>query len=221
MPWPNAIYLKPDATTVTGWRVALHSETLPVAHASGNQIDTTRWDMADGFSASTSMLYYFAERIDPASLVPEGDIPRATRSSRTSGVDEISGDFSKLPYSTDRLQQALVNAMVPARTMRAQIVKDPAMTVSASRATRQSPTRRASPTTASLWAASWAWPSWATTCRPVAPGTVLRPARREHAPAALADADPLRHPATIAPYILNAPLRGVPKKQVLSQMGLR
>jgi len=79
MPWPNAIYLKPDATTVTGWRVALLSETLPVAHVSGNPIDTTRWNMADGFSPATSMLYYFAERIDPASLVPEDDIPASLK----------------------------------------------------------------------------------------------------------------------------------------------
>jgi hypothetical protein len=79
VPWPNAIYLKPDATTATGWRVALHSETLPVAHVSGNQIDTTRWNMADGFSPATSMLYYFAERIDPASLVPEDEIPTSLK----------------------------------------------------------------------------------------------------------------------------------------------
>jgi len=79
MPWPDAIYLKPDATTVTGWRVALRSETLPVAHVTGNPIDTTRWNMADGFSPATSMLYYFAERIDPASLVPQSDVPASLK----------------------------------------------------------------------------------------------------------------------------------------------
>ncbi len=74
MPWPDAIYLKPDPTTATGWRLALASETLPVVNVKGTPFDVTRWNMADGFSPATSMLYDFAERIDPASLVPEADI---------------------------------------------------------------------------------------------------------------------------------------------------
>jgi hypothetical protein len=74
MPWPNAIYLKPDASTVTGYRLALDPSTLPSIAITGEQLDVTRWNMADGFSPSGPALYYFAEAVDPATLVPETDI---------------------------------------------------------------------------------------------------------------------------------------------------
>jgi hypothetical protein len=74
MPWPNAIYLKNDATTATGFRLALPPETLPARGTDGAAFDPTRWNTADGFSPATPILYYFAEPIDPASLVPETNI---------------------------------------------------------------------------------------------------------------------------------------------------
>ncbi len=74
MPWPNAIYLKKDPTTVTGYRVALDGSTLPAVSVKNTRFDPTRWNLSDGFSPAASMLTYFAERIDPASLVPEDDI---------------------------------------------------------------------------------------------------------------------------------------------------
>jgi len=73
-PWPNAIYLEADPATVTGYRVALVSSTLPVVNVKNTPFDPTRWNQADGFSPAGTLLYYFAERIDPASLVPEDDI---------------------------------------------------------------------------------------------------------------------------------------------------
>jgi hypothetical protein len=73
MPWPNAIYLKADSTTQTGLRVSLPAETLP-ARANGDAFDPTRWNMADGFSPATPILYWFAEPIDATSLVPQTNI---------------------------------------------------------------------------------------------------------------------------------------------------
>jgi hypothetical protein len=73
MPWPNAIYLKTDSTTQTGFRVALSPETLP-ARANGDAFDPTRWNTADGFSPAGPILYWFAEPIDASSLVPETNI---------------------------------------------------------------------------------------------------------------------------------------------------
>src|SRR5579875_2348793 len=71
MPWPNAIYLQQNASTPTGYRLALDPATLPVIGGNPNKtMDVTRWNMADGFSPNGPMLYYFAEHIDPASLVP-------------------------------------------------------------------------------------------------------------------------------------------------------
>ncbi|MGH7330697.1 MAG: hypothetical protein ACREJX_20290, partial [Polyangiaceae bacterium] len=74
MPWPNAIYLKPDASTKTGYRLNLAAETLPVVATSGEAFDPTRWNQADGFSPAGQMYTYFAEPIDPASLVAETNI---------------------------------------------------------------------------------------------------------------------------------------------------
>ncbi|HEX8792900.1 MAG TPA: hypothetical protein VF765_18270 [Polyangiaceae bacterium] len=111
MPWPDAIYLKADPTTVTGWRVALLPETLPVAHVSGTPIDTTRWNMADGFSPAASMLYYFAERIDPASLVPQDDIPASLKPGAATVIVDMashalvahfSGVDENVVHDTDR-----------------------------------------------------------------------------------------------------------------------
>ena len=93
-PWPNAIYLHPDATTVTGYRVALLAETLPVVATTGAQLDTTRWNMADGFSPAGPAIAYFAERIDPASLVPETAIGASLQpGAATALVDMASGQL--------------------------------------------------------------------------------------------------------------------------------
>ena len=73
MPWPNAIYLKSDSTTETGFRLSLPPETLP-ARANGDAFDPARWNTADGFSPATPILYWFAEPIDATSLVPETNI---------------------------------------------------------------------------------------------------------------------------------------------------
>ena len=73
-PWPDAIYLRADHTTVTGYRVALDPSTLPVVNIKNTPFDPARWNQSDGFSPAGTLLYYFAERIDPASLVPEDDI---------------------------------------------------------------------------------------------------------------------------------------------------
>jgi len=74
MPWPNAIDLQVDSTTPTGFRLALAPETLPANSTTGAELDVTRWNMADGFSPSGPIIEYFAESIDPASLVPETNI---------------------------------------------------------------------------------------------------------------------------------------------------
>jgi hypothetical protein len=94
MPWPNAIYLHPDATTATGYRVALAAETLPTVTTTGTALDPTRWNMADGFSPAGPAITYFAERIDPASLVPETDIGASLKpGAATALVDMASGQL--------------------------------------------------------------------------------------------------------------------------------
>lgn len=115
MPWPSALYLSPDPTTVTGYRVALGESTLPVVSLKNTPFDPTRWNQSDGFSPAASMLTYFAERIDPASLVPEDDIvaslsPGAATvlvdMSNDSLVAHFSGVDENVLHTTDR--QALI-----------------------------------------------------------------------------------------------------------------
>ena len=72
LPWPNAIYTTPDATTKTGVRLALTSDILPLKAGTG-LLDPTRINKADGFSPGTPVLAYFNERIDVASLVAPED----------------------------------------------------------------------------------------------------------------------------------------------------
>jgi hypothetical protein len=92
MPWPNAIYLQPDSTTVTGYRVALPGEALPTIATSGTQLDPTRWNMADGFSPAGPMIAYFAERIDPASLVPQTDIGKSLQPGAATALVDMTSN---------------------------------------------------------------------------------------------------------------------------------
>jgi len=59
VPWPNAIYLAPDTTTPTGYRLHLDASTLPSVNVQGlpdggqtrpTPFDPARWNVADGFS---------------------------------------------------------------------------------------------------------------------------------------------------------------------------
>jgi hypothetical protein len=90
MPWPNAIYLKTDASTPTGYRLKLDASTLPIINVSNTPFDPTRWNAADGFSPAGSMVAYFDERIDPASLVPEDAIGASLRPGAATAIVDMS-----------------------------------------------------------------------------------------------------------------------------------
>lgn len=68
LPFPNALDTRPDATSPTGFRLALQSETLPKEAVKGTPMGTDRFNLADGFSPATPILAYFPEAIDPQSL---------------------------------------------------------------------------------------------------------------------------------------------------------
>ncbi len=90
VPWPNAIYLDKDATSATGYRVALSAETLPTAAPKHAPLDTTRWTAADGLSPAAPMLTYFTELIDPASLVPETDIGASLKPGAATAIIDMT-----------------------------------------------------------------------------------------------------------------------------------
>lgn len=92
MPWPNAIYLKSDPSTKTGFRLNLAPETLPVVATNGEAFDPTRWNQADGFSPAGPLYTYFAEPIDPASLVPETNIDASLSSGSATVVVDMESN---------------------------------------------------------------------------------------------------------------------------------
>jgi hypothetical protein len=76
-PFPSAVYLEPDSTSATGFRVAFPSEVFPVSRQSKVPYDTARVNRADGFSPATQLLAWFPERLDPSSLTPVDDPARS------------------------------------------------------------------------------------------------------------------------------------------------
>ena len=156
-------------------------------------------------------------------------------------------DFNKFPWITDRLQQALVNAMVLVRTMVGAIVSDPAMTVSG----RAGGTPVADPSKVSYYGISLGgimglsfmgydpdvtrgvlgcgggfWASLFERSVNWKEAHVIIPASYSDSldQQLLLELGQMQFdfsdPATVAPHVLASPLPGVPAKQVLMQMGL-
>ncbi|PIE19009.1 MAG: hypothetical protein CSA65_03600 [Proteobacteria bacterium] len=57
LPWPSSFYLKADATTKTGYRVAYDAKALP-ANNKGKPIDPTRHNLRDGFSVGAQPILW-------------------------------------------------------------------------------------------------------------------------------------------------------------------
>lgn len=64
-PYPSSFFLRPDASTSTGWRVHYVREAMP-ANARGVHIDPREWNTLDGFSPGAMMLALFPEGVDLA-----------------------------------------------------------------------------------------------------------------------------------------------------------
>jgi dienelactone hydrolase len=162
-------------------------------------------------------------------------------------LSDVLTDFSELPWITDRLQQAVINNIVMQRTTRSRIVQDPAMTTSGVAGGRPvgDPSRvyyygislggimgmtlMGYEPDIVLGALGDGGGFWSTLIQRsynwAAAGLLV--------PAAYPDKLDVQvllelgqmqfdysDPATVAPYVLRAPLRGTPKKQILAYMGL-
>ncbi len=116
MPFPNAIDLAVDSMTKTGYRVALVKETLPVIGFSNEGLDPAPYNAADGFSPATTILYHFAERIDPESLVPPSAIDRSIAPSSATVIVDMTtntlvahfSEVDALAPETEGVRQALM-----------------------------------------------------------------------------------------------------------------
>lgn len=76
LPWPSSVYLSPDASTETGFRVALPPGAMPV-NMDGIAVDPTPWNRFDGFSPSGALLAAFPQGVAPDGL-PGHDDPAAS-----------------------------------------------------------------------------------------------------------------------------------------------
>jgi hypothetical protein len=71
LPFPSSAYLDDDPSTETGYRLALEAEAMP-QNVDAVRVEPGRLNTRDGFSAAAQILVHFPERLDPATLVPEG-----------------------------------------------------------------------------------------------------------------------------------------------------
>jgi hypothetical protein len=162
-------------------------------------------------------------------------------------LTSVLSDFSQLPWLTDRLQQAIVNNIVLQRTARSSIAQDPAMTVSgvAGGQPVADPSRvyyygvslggvmgmsfmgydpdivlgalgDGGGFFSALLPRSYAWAAAGALVPEYYPDKLDVQLLIQLAQMQFDYSDP----ATVAPYVLQAPLHGTPKKQLLEYMGL-
>ncbi len=72
-PWPSDLYLQPDTTTATGFRLALPVEAMP-SNTDAIPIDPTPFNRWDGFSPSGPIFASFTSGVSAEGLPPYNDI---------------------------------------------------------------------------------------------------------------------------------------------------
>jgi hypothetical protein len=63
LPYPSSVFLAPDSTTGTGFRVNYPLEVMP-ANTAGKHIDPTEWNTLDGFSPGPTIMALFPQGVD-------------------------------------------------------------------------------------------------------------------------------------------------------------
>jgi hypothetical protein len=91
LPWPSSVFLVADASTRTGFRVAIPIDAMP-RNSERVAIDPAPWNRADGFSPMTTLIAQLASPIDASLLATWHDPSASLRpSSPTVIVDVDSG----------------------------------------------------------------------------------------------------------------------------------
>ena len=76
LPWPSSYYQKSDATSATGYRLALPAGVLP-SNQQGVPVDVTRYNALDGYSPAGMLVANLKARLDPQQLPPSSDLTRS------------------------------------------------------------------------------------------------------------------------------------------------
>lgn len=114
LPFPTSAFLKPDASTPTGWRVDIPRQAMP-ANRNGVHIDPAEYNTFDGFSPGAVLLALFREGVDLAAsgVPPITDLSVSLREdSPTVLLDADTGErvlhFTELDEQTDRVDQKVL-----------------------------------------------------------------------------------------------------------------
>ncbi|MBA3451603.1 MAG: hypothetical protein H0T42_00740, partial [Deltaproteobacteria bacterium] len=92
-PWPSSVYEVDDATTETGRRLAVPTNTLPT-NIDNIAFDPTPYNRHDGFSSSAPMITAFETGVDGANLVHYSNFPASlTDASPTVLIDMSTGEL--------------------------------------------------------------------------------------------------------------------------------
>ncbi|MBA2542646.1 MAG: hypothetical protein H0V17_23585 [Deltaproteobacteria bacterium] len=112
-PWPSGLYEVADATSVTGRRLAIPDNTLPI-NIDDITLDPAPYNVYDGFSSAAPMITAFETGIDASNLVTHDDLAASlTDVSPTVIIDMATGElvehFAELdaPAAATPGQQAL------------------------------------------------------------------------------------------------------------------
>lgn len=80
-PFPNDHFTRPDPTTPTGLRVALHPDSLP-RNVGNRPVNPAKWNFLDGFSVGTMLLFQnVAIDLESSGAAPITDIRRSLEAS--------------------------------------------------------------------------------------------------------------------------------------------
>jgi hypothetical protein len=98
LPWPSNLYLQPDTSTATGFRLQFGPTTLP-ANRAGVHVDPAAYTHLDGYAVSTPIMVQLSN-LDPATNLPsENQIDASMTPGSPVGLFEADaqGNLTRLP----------------------------------------------------------------------------------------------------------------------------
>jgi hypothetical protein len=86
LPYPSSYFLKPDASTPTGLRLAYGPQSLP-KNLGSVYVDPTDWNTLDGYSPGPMILALFPDTGSPVAVGPGSDVAFHTNFARSLDAD--------------------------------------------------------------------------------------------------------------------------------------
>ena len=94
LPYPSSLFLAPDVTTATGFRVNYPADVMPV-NTGGKHIDPSEWNTLDGFSPGPVIMALFPQGVDltASATAPITNFARSLEAdSPTVLLDAVTGE---------------------------------------------------------------------------------------------------------------------------------